>query len=549
MNRSIDLITLGIAWDHLISIADEILLTLVHTSYSITVREAWDAGAVLFDRQGRPLAQGAQSTPAFTGTAFYTIRALLEKFPADSLEDGDVIITNDPWIGTGHIPDVNVLRPVFRKGSLMGFVMTISHLVDIGGRGSSTLSREVFEEGLLIPPIKIYKGGEINETLVDIIRNNVRVPEQVMGDIMANIAGTWVGAQKLNEMLDHHGLDDLQALADGIVQQSERAIREKIRAIPDGRYDNRLKVETMRDETLILACAITIRGDTVVIDFDGTGPCVDYAINVPLCYTRSWCAYTLKCLTTPGIPNNLANVLPLEVIAPDDCILNARHPAATCGRNTVGWYVVPLLMGAFAKAIPDAVQAESGMAMTVVFNGQRADGRKLLDQYFATGGLGAMAGLDGQPTTPAPTNCSLVSSELWEDETGVAVLERCILPDSGGAGEYRGGPGQKIVLQNQTGHPINLSLFGSRTAFPAEGYAGGKPGGLREFRIDDEAVPAKGVHTLPAEGIFTIQEAGGGGFGDPAERPVEKIRDDYRRGFITRAGAEHDYGVKLDDEG
>ena len=544
-NNTIDTITLGIVWDHLISIADEILLTLVRTSFSITVREAWDVGAVIFDRTGRPVAQGSQSTPAFTGTAFYTVEKLLKIIPVNDLEQGDVIITNDPWIGTGHLSDVSVLRPVFRNGILIGFVMTITHLVDVGGRGASTLSREIYEEGLLIPPLKIYRRGQANEELLDIIKSNVRTPEQVVGDIMANISGTFVGARKLNDLLDQHELDDLQDVADAIVEQSEMAIRGKILAMPDGVYGNQLKVETQDDQDLTLTCTLEIKEDSIKIDFTGTSPCVPYAINVPLCYTRSWCAYTLKCLTTPSIPNNLANVLPMEVTAPAGCILNAQHPAATCGRNTVGWYVVPLLMGAFAEAMPETVQADTGMAMTVVFNGKLQNGGKLLDQYFATGGMGGMAGRDGRQTTPAPTNCAMISSEIWEDETDVAVLERRILPDSGGAGEFRGGTGQEVVLQNNTGHPITLSLFGLRTKFPAKGYAGGKDGGLRAFRINNNAVTAKGLHTLPPGQLFTIQEAGGGGFGNPGKRSVDKIFEDYRNGFITPAGAKKDYGAEI----
>ena len=547
-NNTIDIITLGIAWDHLISIADEILLALVHTSFSITVREAWDAGAVIFDRSGRPIAQGSQSTPAFTGTAFYTIDKLLEIYPANNLEDGDVIITNDPWTGTGHLADVSVLRPVFRNGSLLGFVMTISHLVDIGGRGASVSSREIYEEGLLIPPMKLYRRGQVNEELLTIIKGNVRTPDQVVGDIMANVSGTYAGGVKLNEMLDRYELDDLQALAEGIIRQSELAVREKILAMPDGIYNNQLQAETHDEQHLVLACTLEINGDSIRIDFAGTSPCVPRAINVPLCYTRSWCAYTLKCLTTPSIPNNLANVLPLEVTAPEDCILNAQHPAATLGRNTVGWYVVPLLMGAFARALPGFVQAEPGMATAVVFYGALRNGGKLLDQYFATGGTGAMTGLDGRQTTPAPTNCAMISSEIWEDETDVAVLERRILPDSGGAGQFRGGPGQQVVLKNNTGNPIMLSLFGLRTEFPAKGYAGGRDGGLRAFMINNESVAGKGTHTLPAGGLFTIREAGGGGFGDPGKRSHEKIYQDYRNGFITSTGAKKDYGAELPQE-
>jgi N-methylhydantoinase B len=545
VSSSIDRVTLGIIWERLIAITDELLLSLVRTSFSVTVREAWDAGCVIFDARGRPISQASQSTPAFTGTAFNTINQLLDRFPVDSLNDGDVIMTNDPWIGTGHLPDINVLRPVFCRGRLIGFVMTISHLTDIGGRGHSTANTELFEEGIVLPPMKIYDRGQANATIFELILANVRVPDQVSGDLMANISSTQLGALKLVELIEEYGLGDLQEVADEIIGRSDAAIRRRIRDMPDGVYSHRVSVESL-DQPIELVCTVAISGDAVSIDFAGTSRSVAYAVNVPMCYTRSWCAYALKCLTTPELPNNLANVLPLTVTAPEGCILNAKRPAATGGRNTVGWYVVPLLFGALEEAAPDRIQAETGMAVTVLVSGWKKAGHRMHDQYFATGGLGAMDQLDGHQTTPAPTNCASVATEVWEDEANLTVLHRRILPDSGGAGEFRGGAGQEIAMRNDTGRPVKLSLFGLRTEFPARGCHGGLSGARRVFAIDGQTVSAIGEQTLPPGGVLTIREAGGGGFGDPRARPPQRVLEDVLNGFVTIDGALHDYGVAVD---
>jgi N-methylhydantoinase B len=545
MQSRIDPVTLGIVWDRLIAVADDILTTIVRTAFSVGVREAWDAACVLFDRDGRSIAQATLSMPAFIGTAPFTMAHLLRKFPAHTLVEGDVIATNDPWLGTGHTPDICVARPVFHRGRLVGFVMTISHLPDVGGAGLSISNREVFEEGIILPPCRLYRAGAPNDEVLDILRTNVRVPELVFGDLEANVAGTAVGARLIGECLDEFALDNLQAVADGIIAQSDQALRTALRVIPDGVYRNALAVEAP-EGAVDLSCAITIAGDRAAIDYAGTGPCVDRAVNVPLCYTRSFTAYAIKTLTTPTIPNNQGAVLALDIAAPEGCILNAQRPSPTGGRHTIGWFIVPLIYGALARALPERVQADSGMASLFLVNGTGKDGRAIATQYFLAGGIGAMRGLDGQQTTPSPTNNAVVSSEVWEAETGARVIRRALLADSGGPGEWRGGLGQEAVLRNDSSQPLAVFLFGMRTEFPARGLEGGRPGAKREFLLDGKPIPPKGRVDLLAGQTLAVREAGGGGYGDPRKRDPHSVLRDVASGFVSREGALRDYGVRVD---
>lgn len=538
----VDPVSLGIMWDRLTAITDEILLSIVRTSFSVGVREAWDLACVLFDREGRSIAQATLSMPAFIGTAPFTMQHMLKRFPADTLSPGDVVVTNDPWLGTGHTPDICVMRPVFVGCELVGFVMTISHLPDIGGAGLSPEAQSLYVEGLILPVCKLYRGGEPDQDIHDLLQVNVRTPDQVFGDLMANVNGTEVGGRLVREFMGEYGLTDLQGLADGVIGQSERAIRERIRAIPDGMYENAIDVEAV-EGVVSLAVGVTVDGDEVAIDFTGSGPSVPHAINVPLCYTRAFSAYTIKCLTTPSIPNNQGAVIPLRVTAPEGCILNAQRPSPTGGRHTIGWFIVPLIMGALAEAVPERVQADAGMASLFLLQGKRPDGREVATQYFLAGGLGAMEGLDGHETTPSPTNNAVVSSEVWESETGITVLHRRLLADSGGPGRFRGGVGQEAVLRNDSGHSYTVSLFGMRTLFPARGYHGGGDGQARRFAINGQAIAPKGRYVLQPGDTLTVHEAGGGGFGDPKTRDRGLVAQDVAAGLVSMEGAKRDYGV------
>jgi N-methylhydantoinase B len=534
-------------WDRLVSIVDEILAALVRTSFSTNVRESYDLSCVLFDSEGRSLAQGTYSVPSFTGTAPVTIRHMLNRFHPDTLMPGDVVITNDPWLGTGHLFDINVMRPVFRGTKLVGFTMSITHLPDIGGRGFSATATEVFEEGLRLPICKLVSAGKLNEDLLELIRFNVRVQDQVVGDLMANITCNEVGGRLLLEFMEEYGIDDLKPLSDAILGQSERAMRDKIERMPDGEYENRITVEAV-EKPLTLAVKVIIRGREVLMDFSGTDPAVRAGINVPICYTKAFAAYSIKCITIPSIPNNEGSVMPVTVLAPEGCVLNAFPPFPTGGRHIVGHFVTPLVFGALEKAVPQLIQADSGMLNLVNFQGTHRNGRGVSSIFFASGGYGAMDGVDGAPATPSPSNMTGTPIEVWENLTSTTIVRKQLLPDSGGPGKFRGGLGQDTVIRNDSGHLVTISTLAGRTEFAPKGLQGGHPGGLRRYWINDEEVHPKGRYVLKPQDQLRMVEAGGGGFGPPSERSPTMVRNDVRDGFVSIEQAKLIYGVEADNE-
>ncbi len=539
---TLDPVALGILWDRLISITDEVLSALVRTSFSSNVRDSYDLSCLLFSADGTSLAQGTYSVPSFTGTAPATLRHMLARFPAATLRPGDVIATNDPWMGTGHLFDINVMAPVFRGERLVGYAMSITHLPDIGGRGFSATGRTVYEEGLRLPVCQLARAGEPNHELLDIIRTNVRVADHVIGDLNANMTSTVVGGRLLLELMDEYGIDDLVPIAREIVAVSERAMREQLRAIPDGRYEHRFEIEG-EDAPITLACAVTIDGDRCHIDFAGTDAAIDFGINVPLCYTRAFAAYAVKCLTTPRIPNNEGSLAPISVAAPEGSILNAQPPSPTGGRHIVGHFVTPLVMGALAQAGVRDVPAGAGMQNLMNFQGRHANGRGVSNIYFAAGGYGALDGLDGAACTPFPSNMIVTPVEVWEALTSTFIEKKALLADSGGAGRFRGGLGQELVIRNTSGHPMTVACLGARTEFPPQGLHGGAAGERREYRINGSVVHPKGRYVLQPGDVIATREPGGGGFGDPRERDAEQLREDVRAGFVSAEGARRDYGA------
>jgi len=538
----LDAVSLGILWDRLIAIANETVEVLVRTSFSSIVRENYDLACVLLDAEGNSLAQGSRSQPVFIGTGPQTIRHMLDRFPPHTLRPGDVVFTNDAWKGTGHLWDVNVMSPVFLGDRLVGYVLSISHLPDIGGRGLSAENAEIYEEGLQIPICKLFTAGEPNEALIELIRTNVRVDEQVIGDIMANVTCTRVGARLILELMEEYGLDDLRPLSRAIIRQSEQAMRARIAAIPDGTYRNTIQVEGI-GTPVTLSCAVTIAGDRLSIDYAGTSGQLRAGINVPMCYTRAMSAYAIKCLILPNVPNNEGSVNPVELEAPEGCILNARLPAATGARLLVGHFVVPLLFGAMADVLPEATQADPGMLNAINTVGVTPEGQAFSTLFFSSGGLGAMRGLDGLSAAPAPANMMTMPAETWETLTGMTFTRRVFRVDSGGAGESRGGLGQCIEFRNDTSGDVFLSILGSRTQFAARGFHGGRDGAAREFRVNGRVANPKGRVRLAVGDVLTIDDAGGGGFGDPRSRPRERVLADVEDGFVSAERAVQDYGM------
>ena len=538
-----DAISLGIMWDRMISITDEIVSTLVRTSFSTIVREAYDLTAVVTDAEGHLLAQGRWSAPPFIGTAPLTMAHTMAKFPPESLKPGDVLATNDPWMGTGHMYDITVMRPVFQGEKLVGYTMSITHLPDIGGAGFGTTATEIYHEGLRLPLCKLLREGEVDEFLLELITANVRVPEQVIGDVMANVACNEVGGRQVLEFMDEYGLDDLGELSAAIRGQSERMTREAITNIKDGTYRNSIRIEGI-DAPITLACRVDVEGDSVRIDMDGTDAAVRRGINVPYCYTNAMSLYSMKCLTVPSLPNNEGSTKPISVTAPKGCILNAQPPSPTGGRHIIGHFVSPLIFGALAEAAPEIVQADTGMIDLMNFVGTHKNGRGVSTIYFAAGGFGASADHDGPPTLPGPSNMAVVPTEVWEGVTSTLIEKRELLADSGGAGKARGGLGQEIVIRNDSGHPMTIFSMANRSEFPPLGLLGGENGPLREHRVNGEVIHPKGQQILAPGDRVPLHEPGGGGFGPAKERPREKVLADIENGFVSPEGAWRDYGVK-----
>ncbi len=534
--RDFDSVELGIMWDRLVSIVDEIVSALVRSAFSTNTKYAGDLSCVLFDAQGNSLSQGTFSQPSFTGTAPPTLRHMLARFPPETLVPGDVLITNDPWMGTGHLFDVNVMRPVFRGERLVGYTISVTHLPDIGGLGFGTGASDVYQEGIQIPINKLYRAGELNEELLEMVLANVRLRDMVSGDIMANVTCNEVGGRALLEFMDEYGLDDLAPLATAIIRQTEQTMRAAIAEIPDGVYRNEIEAEAI-EGNVTLAVTVTVAGSDITLDYAGTGPAVPYGINVPLCYTRAYTNYAVKTLTIPEVPNNEGAGNPITLRAPENSILNAQPPFPTGGRHVIGHFVAPLVFGALADVLPERVPAESGMMTQVNYFGTRPDGEAFSSILFSAGGYGALEGMDGWATVSAPGNMINVPVEVWESEIGVTYLHKRLHPDSGGAGEYRGGTGQDMLIRNDTGNPLTLSCFAGRTEVAPKGHLGGHPGGRRELQVNGEIVHPKGRYVLAPGDVMRTLEAGGGGVGDPRKRTADALRRDIAEGFLTPEAA------------
>ncbi|MSP68430.1 MAG: hydantoinase B/oxoprolinase family protein [Alphaproteobacteria bacterium] len=535
-----DAVSLGILWDRLIAITDEGVSTLVRTAFSTVVREGYDLSVVLLDADGALLAQGTQSIPSFTGSAPATLRHMLNRFPPAELRPGDVVVTNDPWMGSGHLYDINVMRPMFRQGRIVAYVLSITHLPDIGGSGFGSEAAELWQEGLRLPVAKLVVAGRRDEFLMELIATNVRVPEQVIGDVLANVACTAVAERQLLDLMAEYGLADLGPLSHQIQAASEAAMRARILAMRPGTWRAELMIEGI-DQPIRLACTATLAEGAVALDFAGSQDCVPFGVNVPFCFTNGYAIYAVKCLAGAPIPNNAGATRSIAVTAPAGCILHALPPAATAARHSVGWFIVPLVFRALAAAALDAVPAESGMINMVNFRGTHRDGRAITTLHFASGGCGALRGLDGLPTISTPSSNAGIPVEVWEAETSLTVTEKRLLTDSGGAGAFRGGLGQRLSMRNDTGAALIVDVMGYRTDYPAAGAAGGRAGQARQMLINDRLLPHKGRFVLAPGDRLTRIEAGGGGYGAPGARDPQRLAADVAAGYVSAEAAERDY--------
>ncbi len=513
--REIDLITLEILWSRLIAIVDEASATLVRTSFSTIVRESNDFACVLLDAEGHSLAQSTLSIPSFIGTLPVTVRHLLRRFPPETLHPDDVLVTNDPWIGTGHLNDINIAVPVFHHDRLIAFAASTAHSPDIGGRLRSPDNHEVFEEGLRIPMAKLIDAGRPNDLLFDVIRHNVRVPDQVIGDIGAQIAANTLAARHLVELVEEYDISDLAALAGIIQRQSEEATRAAIRELPAGVYPYTLPVDGLGEDLVIqLTLSIDHERGEITCDFSGTSPQQPTAFNVVPNYTYAYTVFGIKCLVAPDVPNNEGCFRPLIVTAPEGSMLNPRFPAAVGARAAMGHYLPAAVFGALAGAAPERVRAAPGSPMwCVTLSGTRDDGRPFAGMFFFNGGVGGASGQDGLDCVSFPSNLSNTPVEVLEHLFPLEFERKEIAFGTGGRGQWRGGHGQTLecVVVNST--PITVSFMASRISRPAEGLAGGEPGSLGKVTVNGEPINPKFRRILNPGDRLVLTTPGGGGYG------------------------------------
>jgi N-methylhydantoinase B len=542
-----DPITLKILWERLISISAEMAATLVRTSFSTIVREGNDYACVLLDARGNSLAQAEHSIPSFIGTMPITGKHFLRKFPPESLEPGDSLITNDPWLATGHLPDMTIATPIFYQGKLVAFAGTVAHMPDIGGVYGRGLTREIFEEGLRIPMMKLFCRGEPNEDLFDLIRENVRVPEQTVGDILGMVAANTVGAQRLMALMEEAHLEDLIPLVQEIHQRSEEAMRSAIKEMPDGAYHGEITVDGY-DAPIHVQAQVTINGDSMEIDYTGSSPQTPWAINSVMNYTFAYTAYIIKCVTVPALPNNEGCFRPIRVIAPEGSIMNAKPPAATVMRHVLGHIAHGALFSALAQAVPDRVMAHSGSAplTTHSFNGMGRNGRNFVQIVTANGGTGACPQKDGESAS-FPSNLSNTPVEMMEANAPLLIEEKALIPDSAGAGRFRGGWGQRMTFRNVAQTPITHALLFNRLRYAAQGLLGGQPGTPNQIWFNDAPHPQpRGRWVLQPNERVTVEYPGGGGLHDPLTRNPQRVLQDVRNGLISLKKAATDYGVIID---
>lgn len=530
-------IRMQVMWNRLISVVEEQAMTLLRTAFSTSVREAGDLSAGVFDPDGRMLAQAVTGTPGHVNTMAEAVLHFIGEIGRGNMFPGDTYVTNDPWKGTGHLHDITMVSPSFKGDRLVGFFACTAHVVDVGGRGFGADGKSVYEEGIQIPIMKFAERGVVNSVLIQLLRANVREANQVVGDFYSLAACNDVGHRRLIAMMEEIGLDTLDALGEFIFNRTRNATLDRIRALPVGTWSNDLLTDGY-DSPVRLACAVTIGGDRVNVDFSGSDPVNAKGINVPVIYTKAYASYALKCVVAPDIPNNWASLEAFTITSPEN-ILNAPRPAPVSVRHVIGHLVPDLVLGALAQALPGQVLAEGAAALWNIHMSVRPvagqSGRRAEILMFNSGGMGARPGLDGLSATAFPSGVMTMPIEATEQTGPVVIWRKELRPDSGGDGTYRGGLGQIIEIEPAPGHEFDFSAMFDRVGHAAKGRDGGQPGAPGGVALDDGSqLKPKGWQHVPAGRRLVLHLPGGGGFGDPAGRDPEARANDLSKGYLTK---------------
>ena len=545
MTRTLSPIRLQVLWRRLLAIVEEQAQTIMRSAFCTIVRESGDLSVVLYDRRGRMVAQAQTGTPGFINTMADFAGHVMEAVPPTAMAPGDAYVTNDPWLACGHLNDVAVLSPLFVDGTLVGFIGSAAHVVDIGGRGLGPDASQIFEEGLAIPILPLYQGGRLNETLVSILRLNVREPAQVEGDILALAASNEAGARAVAAIMGEYGLADLEAVSQYIIDSSRQGMVAEIGKLSPGTYAFAMTIDGY-DAPVRLAASMTIGAREIRVDFAGTSSVTTRGINVPLNYSQAYTWFGIKCVVAPEVPVNAGSIEPIKITAPDNCIVHARRPWPVAARHVVGHMLPDVVIGCLSQAVPGGCQAESGAALwgpqfrggpevrAMLGLGPDRGAPTFTALTVHSGGCGGRPGKDGLSATAFPTNLRTVPVEVIETGVPLVVWRREYRPDSAGAGQFRGGFGQVVEIGAVDDGPFIVNAMFDRVDHPARGRDGGVDGAPGVVRLaSGRKLRAKGQQIVPPGDRLRLETPGGGGLGDPRRRDPAKIAADLESGLIS----------------
>lgn len=555
---ALDQIRMQIQWNRLLSVVEEQAQTLIRTAFSTSAREAGDISAGVFDTSGRMLAQAVTGTPGHVNAMAASVGFFLEKFPLSTMRPGDVFVTNNPWLGTGHLNDFTVVTPTFHGQRIVALFACTTHVVDVGGKGFGPDGRQIYEEGIHIPILRLAEGGEFVEPVLEIIRGNVRNPIEVEGDLYSLAACNDVGGRRLVEMMREFKLETLDELAEHVIESARAGMVREIRELPKGTYRNSMRIDGY-EAPVDLVAALTVGDDSIRVDFTGTSPVSGYGINVPLTYTQAYASFGVRCVIGGGVPNNAGSLAPVIVTAPEGCILNAPHPCAVTARHVIGQMLPDVVLGCLNQIIPDRVPAEG---TSCLWNPVLLGGRGLTEEdygratpfamnTFHAGGTGARPAKDGLNATAFPSGVRNTPIEVNETIAPLIFWRKEYRTDSGGAGTFRGGVGQVMEIAHADGAPFAINCMFDRVEHPPRGRNGGANGvtGVLSIKDTNVRLKSKGRQTVPTGKRLVVEMPGGGGLGDPISRDPEAVARDVLLGFVSRDAARRVYRVAVAEDG
>jgi len=544
---ALDTIRMQIMWNRLISVVEEQAQTLVRTAFSPIVRECGDLSAGVFDRRGRMMTQAVTGTPGHVNSMAESVKHFIDHFPVETMNEGDIYITNDPWMGTGHLNDFVLVTPAFKDSIVVGLLACTSHLTDIGGLGTGPDGTDVHMEGIYIPMLKLADRGRMDETLLAMIRQNTRQPIETEGDVYSLAACNDIGCRRLIEMMQEFDLEDLEGVSDFIYENSHAAVMAEIAKLPKGTFQSTMTIDGF-DAPLELVACTTISDEGIVVDYDGTSPKSRYGINVPMAYTTAYTCFGLSCIVRPEVPNNAGSLAPFMIKAPVGSVLNAPYPSAVCARHIIGQMLPDVVFGCLSKAVPDRVPAEGAACLwNLTFRGQTDRGSNNASIFAVTavtnGGTGARPTKDGLSATAYPSGVRGTPVEINETVAPLIFHRKELRTDSGGPGAMRGGLGQVIEVSSAINADMEILAAFDRVQHPPRGRLGGVNGEAGSVTLlSGQVLAGKGTQIIRAGERVVLHTPGGAGYGNPTDRASDMIAQDLTDELISRDQALTVYG-------